>query len=94
MRTAHKRYPRKKDVAVAIRTLQSALIMDREPRGEWRTSHSGAPNYRVTCMTRDKTWLIDIYAGSFYCAQVANLSMETFTDLRSLVRYVATALSR
>lgn len=92
MRTAKPRYPRKKDVAVVLRAIQSCLPLDREPVCEWRTSQSGAPNYRVNCSTNRKSWTVDIYAGSYMVVQVMGLLTEVQQSVPSLVAYLCRML--
>jgi hypothetical protein len=91
MRTIAKRYPRKKDVAITLRTLQACIPMDRKPMGELRFSQSGAPNYRLSCTTNEKMWTVDLYSGQYYVVQVAGLT-EIQNSLPSLVAFLCRML--
>jgi len=93
MRTAAKRYPRKKDVAVVFRTLQACIPTDLAIRGEWRFSQSGAPNYRLSSSTGGKNWQVDVYAGTFYVVQIPTMNLnDTKDSMPSLVAYLCKAL--
>ncbi len=87
MRTAAKRYPRKKDVAVVFRTLQACIPTDQDIRGEWRFSQSGAPNYRLSCSVKGAKLCVDVYAGDFFHVMFDNKN-DTFHFLPSVVRFI------
>jgi hypothetical protein len=81
------RYPKVKDIAFAQRML--ALIpVDMPLSGGWRESDKGVPNFRFQGQTNEVRWTVDIYAGKFFTAQVADRLMEQCDSLQSVLLYL------
>ena len=85
------RYPKLKDVAVAYGLL-NRIPVERPLEVGWRRSLHEVPNYRVKGQTNRIEWTADIYAGSFFVAQVGNRPSETCDNLRSLIGYLTRML--
>jgi hypothetical protein len=85
------RYPKLKDIAVAFAMLNHVPV-DRPLESGWRRSLNEVPNFRVKGQTAGIEWTADVYAGSYFVAQVGSRPCESCDNLRSLVTYLARML--
>jgi hypothetical protein len=88
MRTRTPRYPKAQSLIPVIVALAGGIPADETPRYEWRLSDQGTPHLRFAATTRNLPWLVDIYSGHFYRAQVGNQLSEVCRSLPSLTGYL------
>lgn len=87
-----KRFPRPQDIKTFNTTLEQMIPTDTGISYGWRRSLQDVPNWRAMGQTGRIDWTADIYAGSFFVAQVGQRPSETCDNLRSLVTYLARML--
>jgi hypothetical protein len=53
-----------------------------------RKSENGVPNLRYAATTKNVPWIVDIYMGHYYRAQVDNNIGETFRSIPALMGFL------
>lgn len=87
MRKVRPRYPKKKDVAMALRVLET-LPKDAPLTMGWRFSEKHTPNFRIQGQIGRTDWTVDIYAGQYYIVRVGSRLGEECNSLSTAVAYI------
>lgn len=92
MRKARPHYPKMRDVAVMMRSLD-VIPRDLPLRTGWRESlEHKTSNFRVAGQTSQIEWSVDIYAGQYYIVRVGSRLTEECTNVLSVVAYLCRML--
>ena len=87
MKVKTPRRPKSKSVLLVTDALRSHIPSDK-PVFTMRTSENGRPNVRYQAETNGLPWLVDIYLGHYYRAQVGNGLGEVCRTIPALVGYL------
>jgi hypothetical protein len=82
-----KRVPKAADINLALNAV-NAIPVDEKKASGWRESLQGTPNYRVSGVTNELRWSVDIYANSYYIVLVGSRPAEECRSLRSVMAYL------
>ena len=88
------RLPLAKDVVFIQAALRRFIPIDPDTEmvSGWRTSIKGVPNFRVSGITEETSWLVDIYAGQYHIVTVGNYFPEKCKTVPAIVNYLKRTL--
>ena len=86
------RYPKQKQVAYVIATLNSTIPMDQPLQTGWRRSLNNIPNVRLSTCTNGLDWNVDVYALDYVVVTVGSRLSEPCTSIPSMVKYLCKML--
>lgn len=92
VRPSRPRYPKMKDVALMLRSLE-VVPKDMPLQTGWRESFSGTPNFRLASQTNEREWSVDVYAGQYYIVRVGSRLTEECNSILSVVAYLCRMLN-
>lgn len=71
-RRQRRRLPKAKDIALMLRAILACIPMQQAPMHGLRESLKGVVNYRITSITNDHEWMVDIYHGDYFVVTCRN----------------------
>jgi len=86
MRKGRPKYPQPREVGPVLKALQFHFP-ESEISWETRESIKHVPCRRISGVTNEKKWIVDVYRGGFMYAQVESTS-ESFTSLFLLLNFL------
>lgn len=82
------KYPRPLSLLRDIAIVRQSVPMDAEPTFEWSSSFKGVPNLRMSAVTRNMKWRLDLYVGHFYRVQIDGRDGEVWRNMPGLLGYL------
>jgi hypothetical protein len=87
MRKRSPKLPKPQEYRSVKMALESYIPMDEPLQVGWRESLKLVPNIRLSSVTYDIRWSVDLYSGGYYYAQVGGFG-EPFKSIPPLISYL------
>ena len=87
------RFPRPQSLILAHRAICTYVPSEELPVYEWRKSNAGTPNLRISAITNDLPWIVDVYSGHFFRCSVGSQPGSIHKTMLSLVGHLRKALN-
>jgi hypothetical protein len=82
------RYPKPKQVGILCAALTHFLMLDEPLKAIRSESEKGTPNVRIMGTTNEHRWMVDVYAGDFFCIFAGGRMPETCKTVQGVIAYL------
>ena len=91
MRKRSPNYPKPQEYVRTKVALESFIPMDEPLQVGWRESLKLVPNLRLSSITNETVWTVDLYSGQYYVVHVHGIT-ETCKSIPTLIGHLCKLL--